>query len=88
MRKQISEKAIDGVIYELRQTIKMRLEEKGYGSFASKHEILGILEEEMKEYVDAVHENVPTSYLSHELMDIAVACVFGCACIEEEGLDW
>ena len=68
--------------------LQYRLKERGYGSFASKHEILGIIEEELKEYKDAVHANTHPSVLIDELIDIAVAALFSIACINSEKTDW
>lgn len=64
-----------------------RLEEKGKGSFASRHEILGILEEEVYETTKAVHEETLDS-LRRELLDVAVTGIFGVACIDAGTLDW
>ena len=64
------------------------LEKKGYGAWLSRHEILGIIVEEgQKEVVDAVHEGTEDE-LKQELMDLAIGCIFGVACIEQGTLDW
>ena len=62
-----------------------RLKKKGYGSFASSHELLGILLEEFCEVEDAVHGD---GDLRAELQDLATACIFGVACIDADTLDW
>jgi NTP pyrophosphatase (non-canonical NTP hydrolase) len=85
-RKEVSDVKISQAMNELYIQLNKRLEQKGKGSFASSHEILGILTEEFKELIDEIHlgniQNTQT-----ELMDIAVACVFGYACIENGTVD-
>jgi len=53
------------------------LSKKGFGAFASSHEILGVITEEYKEYTEAFSENVDA--IISELYDIAVVAVFGVA---------
>jgi NTP pyrophosphatase (non-canonical NTP hydrolase) len=69
-------------VQELSSKIKSRLIEKGRGAFVSTHEILGIITEEYYELVDAVRSDVVDDVRS-ELLDIAVGCIFGIACINE-----
>jgi len=49
----------------------------GRGSFISKAEIYGMLEDELKEYRDAMHG--PAEALEHELLDIAAGAIFAVA---------
>jgi len=72
---------------ELSEKLLYRLQEKGIGSFASRHEILGILEEEMHELNDAIKSG-NISDVKQELLDIAVGALFAVACINENTLDW
>lgn len=67
--------------------LSMRLEEKGYESFASMHEIRGVIDEEVRELQDAMHEQ-DVEKIVHELKDVCVAAMFGLACIEAGTLDW
>ncbi len=55
--------------------LKTRLNEKGYGTFVTGHEMLGVIDEEMLELKMAVIANDPHA-LEHELTDIAVACIW------------
>lgn len=64
-----------------------RLEEKGYGAWVSRHEVLGFLTEEYKEVVDAVHDETLQEILK-ELEDVAVGCIFAIACIRSGNMDW
>ena len=65
----------------------MRLIEKGDGTAASYHEVLGFITEEYMELIDAVRKN-NVREIKSELIDIAVACVFGVACIDAGTMDW
>ena len=80
-RKQVGQKHIDSAIRVLKNNIDARLYEKGWGSFASRHEILGILTEEMAELNEAITDEFGFKEIEGELFDIAVGCIFGIACI-------
>jgi hypothetical protein len=67
--------------------LAFRLNEKGDGTFASRHEIQGSVTEEYHELVDALRENSVEEF-EKELLDVAVACVFGVACIRNKTIDW
>jgi NTP pyrophosphatase (non-canonical NTP hydrolase) len=86
-RKQISVETIDESLVEIGRKTAFRLEAKGYGTFASTHEILGIIAEEYDELKDAIRKN-DTEEIKQELLDIAVSCHFAIACINEKTLDW
>jgi len=88
-RKIIDNRTIEAAIEAVRSKLFWRLVDKGYGTFASRHELNGILDEEFEELKKASHDNKGSfaSY-SDELHDIAVACIFGIACINSGGLDW
>lgn len=62
--------------------ILLRLDEKGNGLFVDKHQIYGIVAEEVKELMDALHGN-DIEGMKRELKDIAVAAIWGIASIEE-----
>lgn len=65
-----------------------RMSEKhGEGSFASTHEIIGVLEEEMLELKEAAHRNHQED-VKKELLDIITAAWFAVACIDQKSLDW
>ena len=86
-RTQITETQIDKAMEELKTKLKLRLEEKGYGTFASTHEIAGVIDEEYRELQEAVHYNNREDF-KDELLDIAVGAVFGVACVNAETLDF
>ncbi len=88
MRKLITNNGYtDSVMKDIRDALEMRLEEKGYGTYASIHEISGIMDEEVDEMKESVHEN-DQQHLRKELIDIAVTAVWGMVSIDAEGLDW
>jgi len=76
--------AIDATITKTYQ----RINQKGYGTWKSSHEIYGIIAEEVMELLQAIHDNKPLEEVQKELIDIAVACLFGHACIENRTVDW
>lgn len=83
LREPVSKKDISKGVDDLIQKLFKRLSEKGYGSYASRHEILGILVEEMDEVMDEVRINTPRGYLNFrkELLDVAVGALFGYICM-------
>lgn len=88
MRTEVTNEMINKQIKELRRMIKYRLEQKGNLSFASSHELLGILTEEYHEFREAVHDCSHAREKIAKLMDLAVACIFGSACLFEGKMEW
>lgn len=87
MRKPVTMDEVDVVLMKLREQIGERLRQKGNLSYASIHEILGIIDEEKLELILAVKSN-DVQEVVNELFDIAVGCMFGVACIENVKIDW
>ena len=86
-RPLVTDEEVESAIEMFREMLSFRLKEKGQHTFASRHEILGIIQAEMGELVEAVeHEHSPQ--IVHELLDIAVGAVFGAACINAKKVDW
>jgi len=86
-RKPIPDNTINSVLATIPMAIQARLAEKGPGTFASRHEIQGVLDEEFHELREALQSNIEKDYYK-ELMDIAVGAVFGMACMVEGTMDW
>lgn len=82
-RNKISQHEIDIGGEILMNKIQQRLRQKGDGSFASRHEILGIITEEYDELKDAIRldDGVGLHRFKQELLDIAVGAIFGYICI-------
>ena len=86
-REQISQQQASEAVAWVRYWLFRRLDQKGYGSWTSRHEVLGFLTEEYHEATEAVHSKSPEE-IRAELVDIAVGCIFGIACIDAKTLDW
>lgn len=86
-RVQISEERVGKAADLVRVWLFRRLNNKGFGAWLSRHEIIGSLTEEYHEAVEATHSR-SSEELRAELVDIAVSCIFGIACIDEKTLDW
>lgn len=87
IRPQVPENCINEAFSEILMKLVSRLDEKGYGTFASSHEIDGVVDEEVREWKDAVRSNDANAQYK-ELLDIAVACVFGLACYKFDKMSW
>ena len=86
-RQRIKKSDIAPVVSAIHFAILERLDEHGDHSFASTHEILGVVQEEDLELVEAVRTN-DIDKITAELTDIAVAATFALACIRAKGIDW
>lgn len=88
MRKLVTNGgATDSAIKSVKDQLEIRLEEKGCHTFTSSHEVSGLMDEEFDEMKEAVHRN-DNEHLRKELVDIAVAAIWGIVSIDEDGLDW
>lgn len=88
VRKQLTGVALNDALRSVMTKLHYRANQKGMGTMASSHEILGLINEEVLEYTQAVQGNHLDSDKVEELKDIAVACIFGIASIESGGVDW
>ena len=61
---------------DLIHALQRRLKEKGDGCFIGPHEIWGVMDEEVREYKDAVKSNDEANQYE-ELLDIGVSILFG-----------
>ena len=84
-REPINKNKIEQAFAVVRDRLYEQLEKKGPGAWNSSHEILGIITEEYHELVDAVKNN---DGIKDELIDVALCCVFGIACIEDDKCEW
>ena len=87
-RKQVKKEDVDKAFQDLRNKLDYRLVEKSNLSFGSRHEILGVLQEEMHELVEAVCEHDNREEICNELLDIAVGALFGYICHSRHYTDW
>ncbi len=77
-RVPVAPDLIDDAYLILDARIADKLSRKGNLSFISKHEILGVITEEYKELIDAVHSKDDKN-LIEELLDLGVAVMFSLA---------
>lgn len=81
-RPEIPPTDVDAVSDALQQALYQRLEKMNQGGYASKVEILGTLEQELYELKRTLgEEHMGLKPVKNELMDIAVTCILGIACI-------
>jgi hypothetical protein len=79
----VAKRTIDETFEEVRQMLEKRLKKKGRGPYLFTHQIDGIIDEEFNlELKSAMHQNDLKQFRS-ELIDIAVAALFGIASIDE-----
>jgi NTP pyrophosphatase (non-canonical NTP hydrolase) len=85
IRPKVADWSINEGLISVRNKLRFRLETKGSGSYASRHEIYGILAEEMDELLDELRINTRRGYKNFrkELLDVAVAALFGYVCMDE-----
>lgn len=86
-RKNVPPEFRERALELLRSELLRRLMEKGEGTYASRHEIAGSVDEEWLEMHEALRGNDMEQF-KEELIDLAVGCIFGAACIEAGLLDW
>jgi anthranilate phosphoribosyltransferase len=89
-RQQITPSDLDSAINLVGVDLMARCEKHGVGTFASAHEIKGVLDEEYDEYLEAMRDDTHAGRAQKvkELSDIAVAAIFGIASIQSGGTDW
>lgn len=87
-RQQLTNSQIDKALQELIEKYYFCVEQKGRGAMASNHEIFGIVRQESSEYESAIHQRLSDEEKIQELLDIAVAAIFGVASIRSGGVDW
>lgn len=89
-RPEILSSTVIGAFNELHEHAHNVLKQKGYGSFSSTHEIAGVITEEYEELRAELRNRKHGSVnkLKHELKDLAFACLFALACVEQNELDW
>ena len=85
-RENVPSGTISKALEDLRVEIFARLDKKGYGGFASTHEIFGHVQQELHEYEAEVHSR-DILKMEKELFDTAVACIFGVASIRARTID-
>lgn len=82
-RSEVTDEQVTKGSIDFAEMLEYRLAHKGHGSYASRHEILGIVEEELLEAKEAIRVDGQAGYdhYAQELLDIAVAALFGYICL-------
>lgn len=80
-RQQIDQEEWNTVIKGMTDLLNCRIKQKGSGVFVSPHELSGVITEEYNEVLDQIHmaQHMPSLY--KELLDLAVACIWGAVSI-------
>ena len=86
-RIQVTDEEIELALVKVKAMLEARLRQKGKGTFASTHEIYGVIAEEFDELGDELRSNNAAQF-RNELTDIAVGAIFGIACIDAQKTDW
>jgi len=81
-RPQLTTEKIAEAHIAIKELVLARLMQKGRGAFASRHETLGIIQEEMHELVEAVRDG-DLAAVRDELLDVAVAALIGLASADD-----
>lgn len=86
-RTQITDEEIESAMKVIKEALTKKLMQHGNGTFASTHEIYGVVAEEFDELGDALRSNNEEEF-ANELIDVAVGAIFGVACIYSHKTDW
>lgn len=81
-RPQVTSNDCILAIHSTVEKFHRRRKQKGMGALVSRHEILGVIEEEIYELKKAIHEHTSDDELIEELKDLAVAAIFGIASLK------
>ncbi len=82
-RPKMSPEEIKNGIDEFLEHYGKIFKKKSDKSYASMHEIYGSLSEEKFEILMAMHDKDKEQF-KRELLDLAVACIFGFTCLSHE----
>jgi hypothetical protein len=86
-RREILKENIERAISQLNDHLSGILTRKGTKTFASRHEIMGLLLEEFNELERANHKDDNEEF-KYELLDLAATAIFAIACLDQNTLDW
>lgn len=87
-RKPVSASALDASISVIKENLQKKLKKHGDGMWCSRHEVYGIIAEEIYELLKSIHEKESLERFIGELADVAVGCLFGIASMLDGGLEW
>ena len=82
-RPVVDSHAILMALTDMESELMKRLNKHGRGSYASVHEVAGVMLEEFTEFSEAIRDDENRQASIDELFDIAVTAIFGIASIRE-----
>lgn len=85
--KQEVADVLDDVLDKVAHKLNYRIQQKGNNIFVSRHEICGIIREEVGEFEDLLSRG-SLDDMREELLDIAIAAIWGVASIDSDEMDW
>lgn len=88
MRFEITDEGLNDAFRAAQGHMCDVLNRKGRGSYASTHEVLGVLTDERSELVQAIQQKRGLAAIRHELLDEIVAALFAVACIDAGTVEW
>lgn len=89
-RGKVSKAAEKQAIEDVVSMLNLRIKEKGRLGFLTRHEMLGVLTEEMQEFIHEVRVRraCHSEEFMSELKDIAVAAIWSLASIVADVCEW
>jgi hypothetical protein len=86
-RPGVDDSEIADAFSSVKSKLAMRISQYGRGIFISRHEVMGIVDEEIYELHDAVRDG-EFSGIRDELVDVAVAAIWGIVSIDKGKMNW
>lgn len=86
-RESIDQDNVSNAINQLNEHLIKILSKKGTKTFASRHEVMGLLLEEFNELERANHKDDNDEF-KYELLDLAATAIFAIACVDQDTMDW
>jgi hypothetical protein len=86
-RPEVSMDEVLGALKETNNMLNFRMCQKGRRIFVSRHEIDGIIDEEVREFKDLLPRG-SFEDMKKELLDIAVAAIWGIVSINSDKIHW
>jgi hypothetical protein len=79
---KVTQENIDKAFAFLHERFQAKLEKHGNNCWHGRHECIGIILEEFDELREALRDDINKEHFEYELMDVALSCVYGLACLK------
>lgn len=86
-RGTVTKEQRDIIMKDMAQFLETKISEKGNEAFVSRHEVDGVLDEEVREFKEVVRAGTDARIVE-ELFDVACAALFGAASIRFNHTEW